>query len=101
MSNSLSIGNYMPMRWGRDPGSLIKRERVPFIDKEAPLLLQVSDVGCKSHLLVMKPFGKHGRDASRRGLGRLPPWHGISGVGLGPTCHGRGPTRHVGPLGVC
>ena len=90
----------MPMRWG-EIGSLIKRERVPFIDKEAPLMLQVSDVGCKSYLLVMKPFGKHGRDASRLGLGRLPPWRGSSGVGLGPACRGLGPTRHVGPLGVC
>ena len=81
--------------------SLIKREIVPFIDKEASLLLQVSDVGLVSHLLIMKPFGEHGRGASRRGLGRLPPWRGSSGVGLGPACRGLGPTRHVGPLGVC
>ena len=61
----------------------------------------ISDVGLVSHLLVKKAFGKHGRDASRRGLGRLPPWRGSSGAELGPACRDRGPTCHVGLLGVC
>ena len=63
MSNSLSVENYKPQR-GDDGDPYLGGRELPFIDKEAPLITYLSDVGLVSHLLVMKPFGKHGRDAS-------------------------------------